>query len=281
MLTPGLVNTHHHLYQWITRGLAADHTLFQWLTTLYPIWAGIDETAVHTAALGGIGQLVMSGCTTTTDHHYVFPREGGDLLGARSVPRPPSASDSIRPAGRWTSRRRTVACHPIRWCRASTRSSKPAPTRRALARPAPRFPAADRSRSVLPVLGHHRPAPRVRLAGTRTRRADAHPSGRVAGREHLLRPAFRLHAAAVHGVGGMGRDDVWFAHGIEFADDEIARLAATSTGVAHCPTSNARLATGSAAPASSSMPVYPSDSVSTARPPTSRRDCSRRRIKRC
>ncbi len=81
-------------------------------------------------------------------------------------------------------------------------------------------------------------------------------------------------------VGWVG-DDVWFAHGIEFADDEIARLAATSTGVAHCPTSNARLATGSAAPASSSMPVYPSDSVSTARPPTSRRDCSRRRIKRC
>ena len=52
VLTPGLVNTHHHLYQWITRGLAADHTLFEWLTTLYPVWAGIDEQAVNEAAMG-------------------------------------------------------------------------------------------------------------------------------------------------------------------------------------------------------------------------------------
>ena len=54
LLTPGLVNTHHHLYQWVTRGLAADATLFEWLTTLYPVWAGIDEYAVNVAARGGL-----------------------------------------------------------------------------------------------------------------------------------------------------------------------------------------------------------------------------------
>ncbi|MET0189742.1 MAG: amidohydrolase family protein, partial [Pseudonocardia sediminis] len=82
LLTPGFVNTHHHLYQWVTRGLAVDSTLFEWLTTLYPVWAGIDEHAVHTGATGALARLALTGCTTSTDHHYVFPREGGDLLGA-------------------------------------------------------------------------------------------------------------------------------------------------------------------------------------------------------
>src|SRR5690242_21319832 len=72
LATPGLVNTHHHLYQWVTRGLAADATLFEWLTTLYPVWAGIDAEIVNTAARGALGQLALTGCTTTTDHHYVF-----------------------------------------------------------------------------------------------------------------------------------------------------------------------------------------------------------------
>src|SRR5690606_2021813 len=82
VLTPGLINTHHHLYQWITRGLAADHTLFEWLTTLYPVWGGIDADAVHVAAKGALTHLVRTGCTTSTDHHYVVPREGGDVFGA-------------------------------------------------------------------------------------------------------------------------------------------------------------------------------------------------------
>ena len=82
LITPGLVNTHHHLYQWITRGLAADSTLFEWLTTLYPVWAGIDADAVHVAATGGLTWLAKTGCTTTTDHHYVVPRDAGDVFEA-------------------------------------------------------------------------------------------------------------------------------------------------------------------------------------------------------
>ena len=82
LITPGLVNTHHHLYQWITRGLAVDATLFGWLTTLYPVWGRIDADLVHTAASGGLTWLAKTGCTTTTDHHYVFPHDGGDVLHA-------------------------------------------------------------------------------------------------------------------------------------------------------------------------------------------------------
>ena len=82
LVTPGLVNTHHHLYQWVTRGLAVDDGLFGWLTTLYPVWGCIDEDVVGAAAAAGLAWLARTGCTTSTDHHYVFPADGGDVLGA-------------------------------------------------------------------------------------------------------------------------------------------------------------------------------------------------------
>ena len=76
VVIPGLVNTHHHLYQTLTRayGPAADAELFDWLRILYPIWARLDEESVYAAALAGMAELLLSGCTTTADHHYVFPR---------------------------------------------------------------------------------------------------------------------------------------------------------------------------------------------------------------
>src|SRR5262245_53763663 len=82
LLTPGLVNTHHHLYQWATRGYAQQSTLFEWLPGLYPVWARLTEPAVGAAAAAGLAWLALSGCTTTTDHHYVFPRGAGDLLAS-------------------------------------------------------------------------------------------------------------------------------------------------------------------------------------------------------
>jgi cytosine/adenosine deaminase-related metal-dependent hydrolase len=80
LVTPGLVNTHHHLYQWATRGMAADHTLFQWLTALYPVWGRLDAELTHAAGTAGLARLALTGCTTAADHHYVFPRGGGDQV---------------------------------------------------------------------------------------------------------------------------------------------------------------------------------------------------------
>ena len=80
LVTPGLVNCHHHLYQSATRGLVTDGTLFEWLVALYPVWAHVDADTVAAAARGGLAALATSGCTTSTDHHYIFPRGGGDLL---------------------------------------------------------------------------------------------------------------------------------------------------------------------------------------------------------
>ncbi len=85
LATPGLVNTHHHLYQWLTQARAQQSVLFDWLTELYPVWARINAGQVHAAATAGLAWLALSGCTTSSDHHYIFPRggsAGGDALEA-------------------------------------------------------------------------------------------------------------------------------------------------------------------------------------------------------
>src|SRR5262249_45728035 len=82
LVTPGLINTHHHLYQGATRALAQDSDLFGWLTELYPVWAGLDEDIVGAAAAAGLARLARTGCTTVADHHYVFPRDGGNVFAA-------------------------------------------------------------------------------------------------------------------------------------------------------------------------------------------------------
>jgi cytosine/adenosine deaminase-related metal-dependent hydrolase len=82
IVTPGLVNTHHHLYQTLTRARAQQADLFTWLRELYPVWAGIDEESVYAAARTGLAELALSGCTTVFDHHYVFPRGTSGLIEA-------------------------------------------------------------------------------------------------------------------------------------------------------------------------------------------------------
>jgi 8-oxoguanine deaminase len=82
VVTPGLVNTHHHLYQTLTRARAQQENLFGWLRELYPVWAGIDAEAEYAAARAGLAELALSGCSTVFDHHYVFPRGRTGLVEA-------------------------------------------------------------------------------------------------------------------------------------------------------------------------------------------------------
>ena len=153
LITPGLVNTHHHLYQWITRGQAVDDTLFGWLTTLYPVWGRIDAELVHTAATGGLAWLAGTGCTTTTDHHYVFPRDGGDVLHAEIDAAHGWGCGSIPPAGRWTWAEQGW---PAAGQRGGGHRRDPGGDRRRRSTPITtlvRLDAADRGRAVLAVLG--------------------------------------------------------------------------------------------------------------------------------
>ena len=84
LVTPGLINTHHHIYQNLTRSFApaVNESLFGWLTALYPLWAGLDEEAAYLSAWVGLAELALGGCTSSMDHLYVHPKGGGDLLSA-------------------------------------------------------------------------------------------------------------------------------------------------------------------------------------------------------
>jgi len=245
VLTPGLVNTHHHLYQWATRGMAVDATLFGWLTALYPIWAGIDEGTVGDAARAALAWLARTGCTTTTDHHYVFPRGAGDLLGAEVA----AAADV------------GVRFHPTRGSMdlGASRGGLPpddvveeigcalAATADAVDRfHDPRRGAMVRI-GVAPCSPFSASAELMResaaLARDRGVRMHTHLA-ETDDEESFCRDRFGVGPVEYAERLGWVGPDVWLAHAVHLTDSDVRRLADSRTGVAHCPTSNARLGAG-------------------------------------
>ncbi len=205
LATPGLVNCHHHLYQWATRGYAQDEDLFHWLVALYPRWALVDQDVQAAAATAGLAALMLSGCTTTTDHHYLFPRDGGDLLAVevdaalrarRALPPLPRLDGPRHVAGRPASRR-------------GGRGSRRDPRGDVAGdRPLPRHLAgrddADRRRALLAVLGHRGADDRVGRARAQARRAAAHAPRRDDRRGAVLPGALRLPARSSTSSGSTG-----------------------------------------------------------------------------
>jgi cytosine/adenosine deaminase-related metal-dependent hydrolase len=245
LATPGLVNTHHHLYQWATRGLAQESTLFEWLTELYPIWARIDDEVVAASAAAALGWLALAGCTTTTDHHYVFPRGTGDLLGAE-----------IESAARIGLR-----FHPCRGSMDLGRSAGGLPpdevvedrdtvlaaTEDAINRYHDPAPGSMLRIGVAPCSPFSVTGELMRESATLARRHRVRLHTHLA--ETVEEAAFcreRFGATPVDYVDELGwlGPDVWLAHAVHLDFAAVAKLAATGTGVAHCPTSNARLGAG-------------------------------------
>jgi cytosine/adenosine deaminase-related metal-dependent hydrolase len=247
LLTPGLVNTHHHLYQWIFRGLAQDATLFEWLKYLYPRWARIDEEAVYAAAAAGLGWLALSGCTTSSDHHYLFPRDGGDLLGATIA----------------AARRIGLRFDPTRGGMDRGQSDGGLPPDSVVEDIDAILAASQEA-----IGWYHDPRPgsltRIGLAPCSPfsvsselmiRSAELARASRVRLHTHLAETAdeeeFCLSehgctpAEYAESLGWLG-PDVWLAHCVHLDDSAVKRLAATGTGTAHCPSSNARLGAGHA-----------------------------------
>ncbi|MFF8650361.1 8-oxoguanine deaminase [Streptomyces griseoluteus] len=245
LATPGLVNTHHHFYQWLTRGLATDHNLFDWLTALYPTWARIDEDMVSAGARGSLAMMARGGVTTAMDHHYVYPRGTGDLSGA------------IVRAARDTGVRFTLA----RGSMDRGESDGGLPPDFAVESLEEALAATEAT-----VAEHHDPS-----FGALTQVAVAPCSPFSVSTELMKRGAelarrlgVRLHTHGsetveeekfCHELFGMGPteyfestgwlgEDVWMAHCVHMNDSDIAAFARTGTGVAHCPSSNARLAAG-------------------------------------
>jgi cytosine/adenosine deaminase-related metal-dependent hydrolase len=247
LVTPGLVNTHHHLYQWLTRGLVQDGTLFEWLTTLYPVWARIDAETVHAGAAANLGWLALSGCTTSTDHHYVFPHDGGDLLeaeitaasglGVRFHPTRGSMdlgqSQGGLPPDEIVEDRDTILSETEvaidRW----HDPSPDAMLRIAVAPCSPFSVTGDLMREA------------AELARRKGVRLHTHLAETIDEQDFCREKFNRTPAEYVEDLGWLG-NDVWLAHCVHLDDAAIKRFAATGTGVAHCPTSNGRLGSGSA-----------------------------------
>ncbi|WP_033345108.1 8-oxoguanine deaminase [Catenuloplanes japonicus] len=244
LLTPGLINTHHHLYQWATRGLAQDDTLFGWLTTLYPIWSRIDEDIVHASASAGLAWLALTGCTLSTDHHYLYP-PGGDLFGATV-----SAAAAIG-----------LRFHPTRGSMDLGASAGGLPPDSVVetvdAALAATADAIDRfhdpSPSAMVQVGVA-PCSPFSVTGTLMREAAALARDRgVRLHTHLAETRdeeeFCLASFGCTPVdyaeklGWLG-DDVWLAHAVHLSTQDISKINSAGTGVAHCPGSNARLGAG-------------------------------------
>ncbi|MFE9693871.1 8-oxoguanine deaminase [Micromonospora sp. NPDC005806] len=245
LVTPGLVNTHHHLYQWATRGLAQQKDLFGWLTALYPVWAGLDASVVAATTGAGLGWLALSGCTTSTDHHYVHPSGGGDLMAGQI-----EAAHEIG-----------LRFHPCRGSMDLGASAGGLPPDHIVEKTDAALAATAEA-----VERFHDPAPdamvRVAVAPcspfsvTEALMSEAAKLARSLGvrlHTHLAETVEeQAYCLETHGctpgeyaerLGWLG-DDVWLAHGVHLDDATIARFAATGTAVAHCPSSNARLGSG-------------------------------------
>ena len=247
LVTPGLINTHHHLFQNLTRAYKpmTSAPLFGWLQTLYPLWAALDEEAVHVAAWVGLAELALSGCTTSSDHHYLHPANGGDLitaeilaaqdLGMRFHPTHGSMSLSQKDGGLppdhvvrdedeiMAESERLVALHHDR--------SHGAMTRIALA-PCSPF-------TVTPEL-------MIRAAELAERldvRLHTHLAENDEDDSFSLEMFGRRPIDQFEDVGWCS-DRTWVAHCVRPNPEEIVRLGAAGVGVAHCPSSNMILSSG-------------------------------------
>lgn len=247
LVTPGLINTHHHLYQNLTRAYPpmTDKPLFGWLQTLYPLWRAIDTESVYVSTWIGLAELALSGCTTSTDHLYVHPRGAGDLLtaeieaardiGVRFHPTRGSMSLSVKDGGLPPDD--VVEDHDeiLAACEAAVHRhhdrSFGAMTRVALA-PCSPFSVTERLMVETAELAERLD---VRL---HTHFAENSEDDAFSLATFGCRPMEYLERT------GWVTDRTWVAHCVMPNDDEIKRLGAAKVGVAHCPSSNLILASG-------------------------------------
>ncbi len=244
---PGLINTHHHLFQTLTRAVAkaANAELFDWLGTLYPKWARIDEEATHTAALVGMAELMLSGCTTTSDHHYLFPHGqtrliDAEIAAARKIGirfHPTRGSMSVGeskgglPPDCVVQDEDTILADCERVIGKYHDPHRGAMVQVALA-PCSPFSVSERlMRETAELAARHD----VRL---HTHLAETRDEERYCRERFGMRPVELLES-----VGWMS-DRTWVAHGIHCTPREVKRLGRAGVGVAHCPTSNMRLGSG-------------------------------------
>ena len=245
VVLPGLVNTHHHLYQTLTRVVpgAQDAGLFQWLRTLYPIWARMTPDHVRVATTVGLAELALSGCTTVFDHQYLWPNgskvddqiEGADPVGLRfHVSRGSMSlgeSDGGLPPDSIVEAPGSILEDCQRVIESYHQPERGAMTRVVLAPCSPFTVTTDLMRDTAALARDQGVTMHTHLAET----ADEE--------EFCVTRFERRPVEHMEDLGWAGAD-VWYAHAVHVAPDEITRMGDAGTGVAHCPTSNMRLASG-------------------------------------
>lgn len=247
IVTPGLINTHHHIYQNLTRSFspALKGDLFHWLRTLYPVWSHLDEEASFVSTWIGLAELALGGCTTTTDHLYVHPRGGGDLITAQVA----AASEL------------GFRFHPTRGSMSLSQKDGGLPPDSVVQDDDEILADSDRL-----VGQHHDPDPgaMVRIALAPCSPFSVTPQLMRRTAELAERLDVRLHTHLAEDAAeddycqeafgcrpiehfesvGWGSDRAWVAHCVFPSDHEIERLADWGTGVAHCPSSNQLIGAG-------------------------------------
>ncbi|MFQ2188973.1 8-oxoguanine deaminase [Aeromonas jandaei] len=247
VVLPGLINTHHHFYQTLTRawGPVVNQPLFPWLKTLYPVWARLTPDALALASKVAMAELLLSGCTTAADHHYLFPRgmeESIDIqvaavreLGMRAMLTRGSMSlgedEGGLPPRHTVQGQQQILDDSVRLVHQYHERGAGAQIQIALA-PCSPFSVTEEIM-----------VESARLAAELDVRLHTHLAETL-DEEAFCLARFGLRTVDyLEKVGWFG-DRTWLAHGIHFNPDEIARLGAAGTGVCHCPVSNMRLASG-------------------------------------
>ena len=244
---PGLINTHHHLYQQFSRNLpqVQNMELFDWLRTLYEIWKNLDTKVIRYSGLTGMGELMKNGCTTCFDHHYVFPAGSGDLigmqlatadeLGMRMVSSRGSMDLSVKDAGLPPD---SVVQSVDEIMKDSARlieqyhdPSFGSMHQIVLAPCSPFSVSAELLRQSAIVARQYGVRLHTHLCETKDE-------------ENFMLSRYNMRPLEYMASLGWIGDDVWYAHGIHFTTEELDILAQTGTGVAHCPVSNMKLSSG-------------------------------------
>ncbi len=247
VVIPGLINTHHHFYQTLTRAspAALDRELFSWLTALYPIWANLTPDLLDCAATVALAELLLSGCTTTTDHHYVFPAglesaidieiAAAARLGLRVVLTRGSMNLSVRDGGLPPDSVVQDEDTILDDCaRLIDRYHQPNPHAMVQIALAPCSPFSVTT-SLMRRTAELAEARGVRL---HTHLAETRDESAFCAEKFGCSPLDYLEQC------GWLHERTWLAHGIHFSADDIGRLARAGTTVTHCPCSNQILASG-------------------------------------
>ncbi len=242
VVTPGLVNTHHHLYQTLTRARAQEATLFEWLRELYPVWGQIDAEAEYAAARTGLAELALSGCTTVFDHHYVFPRGRGGLWEAEVQAARELGVRIVASRGSMDLGQSDGGLPP---------DSLVEPIDEVLAETERLAGLQDDDGLVQLAL-----APCSPFSVTKELMVESAALGRRLGlrlHTHLAetveeadycRQLFDCTPVQYLSELGWVAGDVWCAHCVHLSPDDIGSFSRAGVGVAHCPTSNLRLGAG-------------------------------------